>query len=133
MRRVAQIENRQYRRGFERCSTNAIMKRKTYFTGFAGRIATVLICTSAAAAQENNQTIPDPVPLLLKAPNGLVNVGALDLPPSFLQHLADWEIRNSFRDAFRRVAPDPIVKASDASAPPVGPMDAGPSTEPDVM
>ena len=127
---------------FTRCIPKTTMNRKRQ-TGalvgsLAGRLAIVLTCWSAAAAQESSQTAPDPLPLLLKAPNGLVNLGALDLPPSFLQHLADWEIRNGFRDAFRRVAADADVKTGSNAlptppvTPPVAPMEAGPTSDPAV-
>lgn len=82
-------------------------------------VSAVGVVPIAAAQQPNNI---DVIASLRAVQNGLTTVEALNLPPSFLQHVADGEIRGSFRAAARKVAADPAPPMPVAAADAVPPM-----------
>ena len=63
--------------------------------------------------------VPDYVAFMRRLPNGLVNVGALDLPAEFLQRVADRSLRSHFRSLYRQVeAFAPVEAGHSAQATP---------------
>ena len=71
--------------------------------------AAVALSAGLAGPLDSTPSLTDDADFIarLKAlDNGLADVGCLNLPEAFLQHIADWDVRGSYRTAMRRVAPD---------------------------
>jgi hypothetical protein len=73
--------------------------------------------------------VPDYVAFTRRIPNGLVNVGALELPDAFVERVADRSLRSHFRMLYRQVE---VIQPADGNAAPAAHVGVNGSSVGDV-